>query len=190
MSGKRDGSGYEVGYGKPPRHSQFPPGVSGFKGRRKKPLEAHAEIVARVRDEILVVGGKQISKFELAIQQTVNQTIKSGKPRDLKIMMEILDKYGALPEPDRLAEAKAGAEKTRKKINDYLDRTFNRDPIDRPLLEAEQDAEAKLIMGCSECAPQLRRRWATQSYKELAERYGRSSLQVMVQEWFGRNSQG
>jgi len=75
---KRKTDDYEVGYGKPPRHSQFPPGVSGNKGRRRK-TENSAEIVARVRDELVLVNGKHVTKFELAVQQTVNQTIRSGK---------------------------------------------------------------------------------------------------------------
>ena len=35
---------YKVGYGRPPKHSQFPPGVSGNKGRRRR-KETPAEIL-------------------------------------------------------------------------------------------------------------------------------------------------
>src|SRR3546814_5598759 len=63
---------YEVGYGKPPKHSQFPPGVSGNKGRRRR-AETPAEIIARIRDDKVMVNGKRVSKIELAINQEIGR---------------------------------------------------------------------------------------------------------------------
>jgi hypothetical protein len=99
---------YEVGYGKPPKHSQWLPGESGNKGRKKKLPPNFISIVQAVRDEMHEVNGKKVTGFELAVRSTFAKTIKSGKPRDLKLLLEIIDKYGGIPEIDRYAETKAG----------------------------------------------------------------------------------
>jgi hypothetical protein len=161
---------YEVGWGKPPRHSQFPPGVSGYKGRKKKRPEAQTAILARIRDEVVVVNGKKISKFELAVRQVFNQTIKSGKPGDLAKVLELLEKYGAIKETDYKAEAEAGAKEAFERITNVLNRTFNRDPKDIALKDEESIAEVNIVMGCAHCGPELRKRWGKPEYKALAAR--------------------
>lgn len=170
------GGDYEVGYRKPPRHTQFPPGVSGFKGRKKKQPEAQAAIIARVRDQIIMVDGKPISKFELAVQQAFNQTIKSGKPGDLKKVLELLDKYGAITEFDRKAEAETYANEAFERITNVFNRTFNRDPKDIALKDEETVAEVNLVMGCAHCGPELRKRWGKPEYKALAKRLSPTRL--------------
>ncbi|CAD7338275.1 hypothetical protein FIM10_09635 [Sphingomonadales bacterium 56] len=171
---------YEVGYGKPPRHSQFPPGVSGNKGRRRK-TENSAEIVARVRDELVLVNGRHVTKFELAIQQTVNQTIRSGKPRDLKLLFELLDKHGGMPEIDRRAETEAGADAALQKIFSVFERTYDIDPADRKQLEHHGREEVALIMSCPHCGPELKARWGEKDRKVLSARYGKTGLHKQVE---------
>src|SRR3546814_13410195 len=63
--------------------------------------ETPAEIIARIRDDKVMVNGKRVSKIELAINQVVNKTLLSANPRNLNILLQIFDKYGALPEIDR-----------------------------------------------------------------------------------------
>lgn len=171
---------YEVGYGKPPRHSQFPPGVSGNKGRRRK-TENSAEIVARVRDEMVLVNGKHVTKFELAVQQTFNQTIRSGKPRDLKLLFDLLDKHGGVPEIDRQAEAEAGADAALQKIFSIFDRTFDIDPADSAQLDRHSREEARLVMSCPHCGPELKTGWGKKERKALSERVGKTGLHSQVQ---------
>lgn len=173
---------YEVGFGKPPKHSQFPPGVSGFKGRRKKRIETFAQIIARVCNEVVMVGGKRMTKFELAVQQVFNQTIKSGRGRDLAILDNLFQKYGVQPEIDLAAEAQAGADEAIRKIFTVFDRTHDIDPEDTKALKQESDAEAKLVMGCSHCGPELRKRWAVPEFKALAKRYGTTGLFQQVED--------
>ena len=181
-----DNGEYEVGYGKPPRSYQFVPGVSGFKGRKKKRPEAHCEIIARIRDEEVIVNGKLITKFELALQQVFNRTIKSGKTGDLKNVLELLDKYGAIPKFESYAQTRADADAVLEKISTIVDRQLGVDPADGKLLEAEEDAEVKIVMNCSSCAPTLRKRWAQAGYKALVERYGRSKLHSQVTDFLRR----
>src|SRR3546814_19057382 len=76
----------------------------------------------------VMVNGKRVSKIELAINQVVNKTLLSANPRNLNILLQIFDKYGALPEIDRRAEAEAGAEAAMQQIFSIFDQTVDDDP--------------------------------------------------------------
>ena len=89
---------YEVGYGKPPVHTRFKPGEPRKKARQKEgpPFpETRINLVKRIRDEEVIVQGKKMTMLELALRQSFNATIKSGKTRDLKALFDLLDNYGA-----------------------------------------------------------------------------------------------
>lgn len=176
---KPPGGDYEVGYGKPPRHSQFVPGQSGNKGRRKRP-ETQAEIVARIRDELVTVNGRAMTKFELAVHATVNQTIKGGKVRDLKLLFELLDKHGGIPAADWAAKMKEGADKVMEKIMLVFDRTLDIDPADSAMLERLDAEEAQLILQCPSCRDALRSRWKDPAYMALMKRYAPTGLHGRV----------
>lgn len=180
---KRSPSGdYEVGYGKPPKHTQFMPGQSGNKGRRKKRPETQAEIVARVRDEMIILNGQKISKFELAVTSTLNQTIKSGKPRDLKALLDLLDRHGAVPQADHMAQMAAEADAVIKKLFQTFDRTYDIDPVARDAIAKLGAEELNLIMGCPHCSEELRRRWSAPDYKELVKRYEPTRLHGLIRD--------
>jgi hypothetical protein len=178
---KPRGGDYEVGYGKPPRHSQFVPGQSGNKGRRKRP-ETPAEIVARIRDELVTVNGRAMTKFELAVHATVNQTIKGGKPRDLKLLFELLDKHGAIPAADWAADMKKGADQVMDKIFTVFNRTLEIDPADSAMIARLEAEEAQLILKCTSCSEALRSRWKDPDYMALAKRHGPTRLHDMVEK--------
>lgn len=176
------GGGYEVGYGKPPKHSQFMPGQSGNKGRRKRRPETQAEIVARIRDEPVTVNGRTMTKFELAVTATLNQTIKSCKPRDLKVLLELLDRHGAMPEADYVAHAAIDAEAVVEKLFKTFDRTYDIDPADREAVKRLGAEELQIVLGCSHCSNELRRRWSDPDYQDLAKRYSPTRLHSLIQE--------
>lgn len=180
---------YEVGYGKPPKHSQFPPGVSGNKGRRKR-AETAGEIVARVRDETVEWDGRRVTKLELMIRAVFAQTMQSRRTRDMAQFLAILDKYGALPPepPDDGAKAKAAANAVIDKIVDVFCKQRDLDPdkvaekrrllAERDRLEAE---EALLVMRCHHCGPTLKARWKSAAYKMLAKSIGKTALHARTE---------
>ena len=91
----------EVGYGKPPKHSQFKPGQSGNpRGRPKKSKNVDA-LLERELDEIVTLqeGGqpKRMTKREAIVKQFVNMAIK-GNAKPLQMMLAHLDKTRE-PEP-------------------------------------------------------------------------------------------
>ncbi len=171
---------YEVGYGKPPKRTQFAPGVSGNKGRRKRP-ETQAEIIARIRDELVEVNGKLVTKFEVAIHRAFNQALLSGKIRDLQILLELLDKYGALPKADQWAESKANADNVIEKIRNVFLKTNDIDPADFEERRLQEREDALLVTSCPHCGPALKFRWRSTAYRDLAKRIGKTGLHKEVE---------
>lgn len=98
---------YEVGYGKPPKHTRFKPGRSGNpRGRPKKSKNVDA-LLERELDEVVTLqeGGQpiRITKREAIIKQFVNLAIK-GNAKPLQMMIAHLDKTRQ-PEPFVPSEA-------------------------------------------------------------------------------------
>lgn len=81
---------YEVGYGKPPKHTQWKPGESGNKKGRpnsRKPVE---DIWKEVLEEQMVVNGKKMSLKEVLIRSLVKDAIK-GKSHARATVMRYLE---------------------------------------------------------------------------------------------------
>lgn len=92
---KPDGN-YEVGYGRPPKHTQFKPGQSGnAKGRPRKSKELHKLIQAELDTTIPVNEAgreKRITKREALVKQLVNLAIK-GNAKPLQLVLAHLEKH-------------------------------------------------------------------------------------------------
>jgi Family of unknown function (DUF5681) len=92
--------GYEVGYGRPPKHSQFKPGRSGNpKGRPHKSKNVDTLIKSELDATVTIKeGGRElrITKREAIVKQFVNSALK-GDPRKLLLMLKYLEKQ---QEPD------------------------------------------------------------------------------------------
>lgn len=171
---------YEVGFRKPPKAYQYVPGQSGFKGHRRKRDESKAEIVARVRDQEVTVGGRTMTMFELAISSVMTQTMKGGKTKDLKVLFEMFDKYGAIPDHDRYAEMKAHADEAMLKISQVVARMLDIDEEAKHAIEQVEDQEVDLVLRCAHCGPQMRRGWRDPDYRQNARRSGPSCIHKLV----------
>lgn len=187
MTKKRD---YDVGYGKPPRHSQFVPGQSGFKGRKRRKLETQAQIIARVRDELVTINGDTMTKFELAVRSAVAQTVKSGKPRDLKALFDLLGQHGAMPQVEAAEVARAQGDAVAQKIMEYFYKTTDTDPLDAEAVDGLNESETILVLGCAHCGPKLRQNWKAADYRARLERYGGSSIHKHALKFRRDNSAG
>lgn len=92
---KPDGS-YEVGYCRPPKHTQFPPGKSGnAKGRPRKSkgledlIERELDKKIKVKDDGQV---KTTTKREALVTQLINGAIK-GDAKALQLLIAHLGKH-------------------------------------------------------------------------------------------------
>jgi hypothetical protein len=96
---KRD---YDVGYGKPPRHSRFQKGQSGNPQGRPSGSKNLSTLLSEALNEPVIVteNGKRrkISKRRAVITQLVNQSAK-GDWRAAKILLDILHDLEARTEP-------------------------------------------------------------------------------------------
>ena len=175
------GDDYVVGYGRPPKPSQFVKGESGNKGRRKKRPECQAEMVARIRDERVTVNGVSMTMFELAIRTVRNTTIKSGRSRDLRELLDILNKYGAIPKGDAAEAMRIAADQVTGTLLEIFDKERGYDPADAIAVDELRVEEAAIVMKCPNCSPPLRERWSLPERQTLRARYGGTGLQSDVE---------
>jgi Family of unknown function (DUF5681) len=72
---------YEVGYGKPPRHTRFEPGRSGNPRGRPPGAKNMKTLLTQALNELVVVtelgGRRKVSKREAIVTQLVNRSAKA-----------------------------------------------------------------------------------------------------------------
>lgn len=104
-------SDYEVGYGKPPKHSRFKKGESGNpKGRPKKSKNLKSLLTGELTapTAILEDGKRQtVSRVEAIVKAYVSKALK-GRPADVQRLLVFALELGALqldePKHDVLGE--------------------------------------------------------------------------------------
>ena len=93
---------YEVGYGKPPRHTRFKKGQSGNPRGRPSGSKNLSTLLIETLNELVVVaengGRRKITKRQAIITQLVNQSAKADW-RATKILLDILQVIEARAEP-------------------------------------------------------------------------------------------
>lgn len=105
---KRSKNGdYEVGYGRPPKHSRFQPGESGHpEGRTKRSRNKLTILREELSQRVTVTENgqrKTIPKSEVVIRQLVNKAA-SGDPRAIALLLanwDLLDAKDGEAKPDR-----------------------------------------------------------------------------------------
>ena len=98
-----NGRDYEVGYGKPPRNTQFKKGQSGNPRGRPSGSKNLATLVSVALNEPVIVvengGRRKITKREAIIKQLVNRSTKADW-RAIKILLEIVREIEGRVEPE------------------------------------------------------------------------------------------
>ena len=81
---------YEVGYGRPPKDTQFKKGVSGNpKGRPRRPANFREQFLREARLLVVITeNGRTVRmpKYDVAIRQLMHKAMK-GDPNALKLFM-------------------------------------------------------------------------------------------------------
>ena len=84
---------YEVGYGKPPRHTRFEPGRSGNPRGRPPGAKNMKTLLSKALNELVVVtepgGRRKVSKREAIVTQLVNRSATADF-RAIKILLDIV----------------------------------------------------------------------------------------------------
>jgi hypothetical protein len=102
---------YEVGYGRPPRHTRFKKGRSGNPRGRSPGSRNLSTLLCEALNEPVIVaengGRRKISKRQAIIKQLVNQSAK-GDWRAAKLLLDILQDIERRTEPET-AESSFGS---------------------------------------------------------------------------------
>ena len=100
---RNNGRDYEVGYGKPPRNTQFKKGQSGNPRGRPSGSKNLATLVSVALNEPVIVvengGRRKITKREAIIKQLVNRSTKADW-RAIRILLDIVREIESRVEPE------------------------------------------------------------------------------------------
>src|ERR1700733_11647047 len=139
MSEENMSDGYEVGYRKPPKDTQFKKGSSGNpKGRPKKARDFDHELLRESRASITLNENgsrRRISKHEAAIKQLINKAISGNIPA----LRTYLDRYQIAFERIALLEASQSSET--KKYDDV--RKISNEELERMVADIWKEREEK-----------------------------------------------
>jgi Family of unknown function (DUF5681) len=102
---------YEVGYGKPPKHSQFQKGKSGNPKGRPKGSKSASTLIAEMYSKpvTVIVNGKPTKMpMIVALVGKMLATGMSGDLKALKLALEMYAKYGDIANPSTIGGLIAG----------------------------------------------------------------------------------
>ncbi|MEQ8441277.1 MAG: DUF5681 domain-containing protein [Alphaproteobacteria bacterium] len=99
---------YEVGYGRPPKKSQFKKGRSGNPKGRPRGAKNYKTIVKEALDrkiEIKVNGRRmKVSQYEAVVTRVAGDAM-SGKPRQMAAFLDLPHRFGLIEEEERLVRS-------------------------------------------------------------------------------------
>lgn len=134
MSKNGNENDYEVGYGKPPKNSQFKKGQSGNPKGRPKGEKNKKSVIREVIERKVTIrqnGEKrQASVFEALVESIVAHALE-GSINDQIKLMQLIEKYA----PEKLEDRSYGPQKV---IVEFVDSDGNGRPADRSLWEPWQ----------------------------------------------------
>ena len=109
ISSKRNRSDYEVGFGRPPKATQFKKGTSGNKKGRPKGTKNIATLFHEAMHQRVVISEngqrRTITKIEAALTQLANKAA-TGDPKAIQAIINIARESGdwKLPDPSQGSE--------------------------------------------------------------------------------------
>ena len=142
-TGRESNGNYEVGYGKPPKNTQFKPGQSGNpRGRPKATKNLKTDLKEELREEILVREGEQarrVSKQRAVVKALVTRTLK-GDARSaghlLPLMMRLTDTGEGAPEFEEVL-----TDNELEILRAFEDRLRQTDEVDDPIENRENQED-------------------------------------------------
>jgi hypothetical protein len=120
---------YEVGYGKPPRQTQFKKGQSGNPKGRPGGIKNLSTVLSEALNEPVIVAEngrhRKITKRQAAFKQLVNEAAK-GNWRALKLLVDILQDIERRTEPETAESSFSAADE--KVIEQLMARSAKGEP--------------------------------------------------------------
>jgi hypothetical protein len=135
-----DDEPYEIGYGKPPKHTQFKPGQSGHpSGRPRGQRNFRTAVREALKERITIREGdrtRTVSKMDGIIQVTFNKALK-GDPRGLVAFLQLVRWAGLMDEEPELSSADSIGAEDEAILTGFLER-HGLKPSDNSPAEAEE----------------------------------------------------
>jgi hypothetical protein len=120
MTKDNNGDDFEVGYKKPPKHSQFKPGQSGNrKGKPKKNTTLQEEVNDIFMTQVPVMKNNKkayVTKRQLMLEQIINGGINKD-PRMMRYAVPLLTMTEDMPEFELLPEDIAALQELKQSLN-------------------------------------------------------------------------
>lgn len=104
-------SSYPVGYGKPPKHTQFRKGASGNRRGRPKGKRNFVTVLVETLEEKIVINedgvSKTVTKLEAAVRQVVDQAVSGDliALRQLAALARSAEDQAIVPPTKQLADS-------------------------------------------------------------------------------------
>jgi hypothetical protein len=91
-------SEYDIGYGKPPKASQFPKGQSGNSRGRPKQVPGIATVFRKISKQKVRTNGKNGPQCMTKLEASVTQLVNKAATGDLKAMKVLMQMAGRFPD--------------------------------------------------------------------------------------------
>ena len=134
-----EAASYEIGYGKPPKHTRFKPGQSGHpSGRPRGQRNFRTAVREALKEKITIREGdrtRTVSKMDGIIQVTFNKALK-GDPRGLVAFLQLVRWAGLMDEEPELSSAESIGAEDEAILTAFLER-HGVTPSENPRAEAE-----------------------------------------------------
>jgi len=131
---------YAVGYGRPPKATQFPPGKSGNPKGRPTGSRTFSALLQEILEQKIAVTengvSRRVPKLEVMVHRLVNDALRSD-PRAIKLLLSLMDRYESSPVTKlQLGELLAEDQAI---LSQYLPGSAGADPyaVEMPAVEGE-----------------------------------------------------
>ena len=149
---------YEVGYGKPPKHTQFKPGQSGnARGRPREQRNLKTVIKDALKEKITIREGERtrtVTRMDAIVRLTINKALQ-GDAKSLAAFIQLLRSTGLMDEAPETPSRDTISADDDAILAEFLQRHGNVEQQDRsaesspaeksanPQTEAETSGKAK-----------------------------------------------
>ena len=132
MSDER-GDDYPVGYGCPPKHTQFKEGQSGNPSGRPKSSKFGSTDVSELLDELVKVkaGGtaREMSSFEASLRQLANKAVNKDLRAIIKFV-KLCEEYGVIAPPPAMTSGGVIRAPKGVDLHEWLESVTEEVPVD------------------------------------------------------------